>query len=529
MIDAIIISDAGNDTYSGSSPLRLQLGGKVATIQNIKHFIDLQGRITIPFHDEDQLNWHSAPKLNGIMLYSYLQKENYRVDLIDSYDQEKGEFIRMLSDNPKAVVISTTFISSKSSLNALVDDIRRAAPDIFIIAGGPFVFSSYLLLQRSREKDYDTVSPKDDYLFLSHHDCPDVDLYIVDKGGEQVLSEALRRIGDGCEDMDLPNTARLENGKYVFTERKNLDPPDIVIDWETLPEKIFTPGIINVQASSGCPFNCEFCNFVKDRRYTRIKPLEQLIRELKTISGKGVKYIRFVDDNFRLGKNDLNEVSMRFIEADLNIHWMSFIRASTLAKTDLELLRQSGCVETQMGIESADEGVLKNMNKHADPEMYKRVVKNLLDTGINCSCCFIAGFPGETEHSIGRTIDFIDNIPEDTQSGLFYWSMYPFLLVPLSPIYESRNKAKYQLEGYKNKWKHRTMNSEQAAQHIMAAFFKIKNASPIYSGDNINMLMALTPDKRKEFLKVRHELSKVFLREPLDVSTVVASFEKIFF
>jgi anaerobic magnesium-protoporphyrin IX monomethyl ester cyclase len=528
MIDAIIISDTGNDTFSASSPLRLQLSGKTALIQNVKNYLNNNGRIVTPVKGENEKNWHCAPKLNGIRLLSYLHARGFNIELIDSYYQERDHFIKMLDDNPKAIIISTTFISNKDDLRELVENIRSVAPDIFIIAGGPFVLSSYLLLQRSNEKDYDVISPKNDFLFLSNDNNPDIDLYIIDKYGEQILSEALDSIKEGNQVNHLPNTAQWNGKKYVFSDQKELSPPDISVEWNNIPEKFFKLSVINIQASTGCPFNCEFCNFVKDRKYNFVKPLDQLVKELKNISDRGVKYIRFVDDNFRLGRNDLNKVCKRFIDEGLDLKWMSFIRASTLERTDFDLLKKAGCVETQIGIESADKEILKSMNKHADPDMYFRAISNLLDVGINCSSCFIVGFPGETEETFKRTIDFIESIPKDSQEGIFCWSIYPFLIVPLSPAYESKRKAKYNLKGYMAGWEHGTMNSEQAYQHIKNAFLKIKNASPIYSGDNLDMLMELPLSRRKEFMKVRHDLSKRFLKDPLDKSLVLSSFAKIF-
>jgi radical SAM superfamily enzyme YgiQ (UPF0313 family) len=234
-----------------------------------------------------------------------------------------------------------------------------------------------------------------------------------------------------------------------------------------------------------------------------------------------------VDDNFRLGKNDLNDVCRRFIKEGIDIKWMSFMRASTLESTDLELLKKAGCIEVQMGIESADATILKNMNKLASPVMYERVITRLLDTGINCSCCFIVGFPGETSDSFQRTVNFINNIQKNGQEGMFFWSIYPFLLVPLSPVYEAEKKAKYRLEGYMAKWKHATMNSEEAFQHIKKAFLTIENASPIYSGDNMDMLFELSSDQRKRFVKTRHDLSKRFLSAPFDKTLVINAFSKI--
>ena len=528
MIDAIIISDTGNDTFSASSPLRLQLDGKTALIQNVKNYLDNRGEIITPIPGENEKNWHCAPKLNGIRLYSFLHTRGFKVELIDSYYQERDDFVAMLDDNPKAVIISTTFISNKNSLRELTEDIRSVAPDIFIITGGPFVLSSYLLLQRREDKGYDVTSPKDDFLFLDSESRPDIDLYIIDKYGEEILSEALDRIKEGRPTRHLPNTAYWGGKDYIFSNQEDLPMPDIRVQWNDIPDKFFKLSVINIQASTGCPFNCEFCNFVKAKKYNFIKPLDQLVEELKEISARGVKYIRFVDDNFRLGKNDLNDVCKRFIDEGLDLKWMSFIRASALETADFSLLKASGCIETQIGIESADKTMLKNMKKHADPDSYYNVISNLLDVGINCSACFIVGFPGETEESFRRTIDFIDRIPKASQEGMFFWSIYPFLVLPLSPTYEPKKKEKYKLKGYMDKWEHETMNSKEAYKHIKNAFVAINNASPIYSGDNIDMLMELPVPKRKEFMKVRHDLSKRFLREPFDSALVLRSFGEIF-
>jgi radical SAM superfamily enzyme YgiQ (UPF0313 family) len=371
------------------------------------------------------------------------------------------------------------------------------------------------------------TSPKDDFLFLSDDNTPDINLYIIDKYGEQILSEALGLLKKGKPVDHLPNTARWDGKEHIFTDRKDLPLQDFGVAWSSIPEKYFKLKVMNVQASIGCPFKCEFCNFVKAKKYNFVKSLDQLVGELKEISDRGVKYVRFVDDNFRLGRNDLNEVCKRFIKERLNLKWMSFIRASSLTKVDFDLLRESGCVEAQIGVESADENILKNMNKNADPDMYFNVISRLLDNGISCSACFIVGFPGETEETYKRTIDFIDSIPNDSQEGNFFWSIYPFLVLPLSPAYEPEKKAQYKLKGYMDRWEHSTMTSMDAYQYIKKAFFEILNSSPIYSGDNIDMLMEIPLKRRKEFLKMRHYLSKKFLTEPFDKSLVISKFKNI--
>jgi radical SAM superfamily enzyme YgiQ (UPF0313 family) len=528
MLDAIIISDSGDYTYSVSSSLRLQIDGRPAVIQNIRNYLDNDGKIVDPVRGEYENNWHCAPKLNGICLLSHLQKDGFKVELIDSYYKERFRFIKLLEDNPRAVIISTTFITNKESLYELARDIRTLAKDVYIIAGGPFVYSSYLLLKYSCNVDYDVISPAEDYLFLTENKRPEIDLFIIDKRGEWILSDALRAIKKKSAPATLPNLAWWDGNRYAFSAMSNLSVSsnDIKIDWNNIPNYLFKSGAINVQASYGCPYNCEFCNFIKNKRDTYVKPLDQLIKELKSISCKGVKYVRFVDDNFRLGRKDLNNVCRAFINGGLDLKWMSFIRASALEHADVELLKRAGCTEVQIGIESADQMILTNMNKLADPSMYYRVICKLLEAGIDCSCCFIVGFPGETMETFQRTVDFIESIPKRTQTGSFFWSLYPFLLVPLSPIYEPLKRSRYGLSGYMSTWNHYSMNSNTARQCIIKAFREIKNSSPIYSGDNIEMMDGLPLDRKKEFINIRHALSKFFLDIPYDRSLVINSFLK---
>jgi p-methyltransferase len=249
---------------------------------------------------------------------------------------------------------------------------------------------------------------------------------------------------------------------------------------------------------------------------------------MKAAESRGARYVRFVDDNFRLGSDDLDEVSQRLVEEGVSLRWMSFVRASTLKNVDFGLLRQAGCTEVQLGLESADVQVLRNMNKRADPELYGEVIRKTLAAGINCSSCFILGFPGETEETVRRTIEFIKDLESEGQDGVFSWSIYPFILAPLSPIYEFESRKRYGLTGYMQKWKHDTMDSEQAMELVIKAFSELENSGPIYSGDNIEMLLTLRPEQRREFAKRRHQLSKLAMKGQLDRQELIESFTEIF-
>jgi len=455
---------------SSTNPLRLNLDGRTADIQVVQNYVTHGGRVQPPIEGDDQMSWASAPKLNGIYLFSYLTKKSFKVGLINSYYNETDHFKQLLDRNPRVIVISTTFIAGKQNLIKLVADIRDLAPDVFIVVGGPLVYMSYLMLERISEPDYDTGSATDEFLFLDGDNEPDVDLCVISLRGEQLLCDILDRLRGKEGIDDIPNCARRIGREYQFTKRADdiSGSEDFAIDWAALPDTIFQSGVVPMQASNGCPYHCAFCNFTR-----------------------GARYVWFVDDNFRLGQGDLEAVCRRFIDERLAVKWMTFVRASTLDHVDTDLLRQAGCIEVQLGLESADPVVLKRMNKKASPGL------------------FIKAYDGQ---------DYEGNL---------CWSMFPFTLIPLSPVYETGTRQQYGITGYLHKWQHATMNSDQAREQLFKTFLEMEDSGPIYRGDNQEILRRLGSSGRKKFEAMRHKLSKRMLSGDLGKDTILQSFRQV--
>jgi radical SAM superfamily enzyme YgiQ (UPF0313 family) len=200
---------------------------------------------------------------------------------------------------------------------------------------------------------------------------------------------------------------------------------------------------------------------------------------------------------------------------------MCFIRASTLNNADIALLKRAGCIEVQIGLESGDTEILKNMNKQVEPETYKNVIRKLFKNGINVSCYFISGFPGETEETAQRTREFIKSIEHPELPGILSWSIYPFILSPLSPIYEPEMRKKYELYGYLNKWEHKTMDSRKAKEIVKDIYFSLKNSSQIYRGDNLETMYSFDALKRKDFYLLRQKLSKEVLVKNIENNELI--------
>ena len=530
-IDVIIIADAGASSYSGTNPLKLSIDHRDADIQAVLNLVENDGRLVSPIQGDGEFSWASAPKLNGITLYDILTRHGHRAEIVNNYANERTRFADLIRQSPRAVVISTTFISQKETLRTMAADIRKEAPDVAIIAGGPFVYTSYQLLQRSSGGDYDTLSAKAHYLFLDTADEPDIDLYVVSLRGEYTLLEVLRNLNDGRSLRDAPNTAWRSGDGYAFSRRVD-DVSyfnDTPVDWAGIPDTLFRSGVVSLQASIGCTSDCEFCNFSKDPRLNRIKPLGQLVDEMKAVASRGAKYVWFTDDNFRLGRSDLEMVCRRFMDSGVDLKWMTFIRSGTIEGVDTRLLRDAGCTEVQMGLESADPRILKSMSKRADPGIYDKVLRKLLEAGINCACYFIFGFPGETEESARRTRDFLVALDRLETKGSLSWSMFPFHLIPMSPVYEPEARKRHGLSGYMESWTHATMDAATARKELMKTFMALDNTGPIYRGDNLEMLANLDMRIRKRFQAARQNLSKQSGEGGLSRETMLSAFRNALF
>ena len=528
-LDAIIISNFGTESLSASNPQRLTLNGRVADIQTIINYLRHNGITAEPVAGSDRENWSLAPTLNGIMLANFLKQRGYSTELINDYYRDQEQFVRAIRRNPRLIAVSTSFVYSKDHLINVVNDIRQQAPAALVVAGGPFIYQSYLIHERSCEPIYSSKEIKQTYLFFDNKQ-PAIDLYVVSQRGESTLCHLLAALRNNQSPKTIPNIAWYENGAVLFT--RQFDEPaqseDCFVNWNELDKSFFSSKVMSMQASTGCPHRCAFCNFTRDSRLVLSKPLDRIILEFKELAQQGIQYVWFVDDNFMLGTGDLNTSLRRLAEENPGIKWMSFIRADALKNIDYTLLRRAGCIEVQLGLESADPTILRNMNKKADPETYRSVVKNLLKVGINCSCYFIFGFPGETTETAQRTRDFIHSIEYPELEGVMRWSLYPFLLVPLSPIFEEEQRKRYGLNGSLFNWSHSTMNTAQAIREVAETILTCERSGAIYRSDNLSLLDTMTNEQKKLFYAVRNKLSNRMMAEKLHSSEIIQMFRKVF-
>jgi radical SAM superfamily enzyme YgiQ (UPF0313 family) len=201
------------------------------------------------------------------------------------------------------------------------------------------------------------------------------------------------------------------------------------------------PIATTIITSRGCPFNCAFCaNISQAPRYRSPKNVIEEIKYL--IDNYNCKHYRFIDDHLTQNKKRLEELC--YLLEPLNINFRCTVRSDSIDNKTLENLRRGGCKELGIGVESADNVVLKLVNKKETVEDHIRAIKLIKAHGIKSKVAILCGLPGETWKSIELTKEFFKTTQPDK------WTINLFTPFPGNDI---RNcPEKYGVKILKKDW-----------------------------------------------------------------------------
>jgi len=195
---------------------------------------------------------------------------------------------------------------------------------------------------------------------------------------------------------------------------------------------------LNIITSRGCYHNCSFCSspFMYNHK-VRFRSIENIYVELKTLKKiYNTDYFIFEDDMVTAKKSRLLELCNRI--KDLNIRWRAMIRVKPLDSEMMSAMKDAGCEEVAVGVESFDNNVLKMLNKGTTVKDNVRALKLIEQAGIKCRLLMMIRTPGQTEETLKLNKLFLQTVPYDTIACTV------FTPIPLSDIW--MNPDKYNIE-----------------------------------------------------------------------------------
>ncbi len=161
-----------------------------------------------------------------------------------------------------------------------------------------------------------------------------------------------------------------------------------------------------IQATRGCPFNCEYCAVTKFfGRSFRSRPVAEVVDEIRS---RPQRRWMFLDDNLIAKPDYAKELFEALIP--LGITWGA--QASLTMARDPELMdlyAAAGGRYAFIGFESISAGALASIRKRFNkPDRYREDVRQLHRRGITIMGSFIFGMDDDDLGVFRRTVEFVD-------------------------------------------------------------------------------------------------------------------------
>lgn len=346
--------------------------------------------------DEWLLQGGDRPSLGTAYLASYARAHGAaEVLLWDMHHARVSDLFEWLVTKPFLVGISFTTPQYREAVR-LARAIKQRYPEQRVIAGGahPTAIGG------------DVPADCFDYVMLGESErsfarlCQD-GVYPTERvlGGEGVP--------DKCLDA-IPHPARslLPMSDYTLT----------------LCDRRCTP----MMTSRGCPWHCSFCSEPLLNNRFRAHSPEYVLGEMAAIRAAGAEAVIIYDDVYIINARRVMDICRRQIDARLDLIYRATTRSDDVLRYPdlLPLLRDSGCVELCLGVESGSDAVLRRNDKGMTVDKNRRAIARIKEAGIRVLTYLIVGLPGCSEETERASLSFLAESDPD-ECGIYLLAPFP--------------------------------------------------------------------------------------------------------
>jgi anaerobic magnesium-protoporphyrin IX monomethyl ester cyclase len=223
-------------------------------------------------------------------------------------------------------------------------------------------------------------------------------------------SKLLRAQAVGSEVAKTPGREPIKNLDSIPLPARELFDNRSYIDYY---RKIGGPSVTSIISSRGCPFSCDFCSRPVFGSTFRERSPGNIVDEVEQVIRLGYDRIFFQDDCFTLTKRRVQAFCDEVKKRGLHFGWECLSRVDTLDGETARRMREAGCDQIFLGLESGSDRMLGIMKKSATSEQGRRAVEAAHCSGLRIGAFFIIGYPGDDDDSMLETMRFASRLPLD--------------------------------------------------------------------------------------------------------------------
>ena len=159
------------------------------------------------------------------------------------------------------------------------------------------------------------------------------------------------------------------------------------------------------ELARGCPFKCSYCYESKGEKKISYFPMERLEKEIELFAAKKISQVFVLDPTYNASKERALKM-LKIIEK--KAPGMFFYFEARAEFIDRELARAFARIPCclQIGLQSANPSVLKNVHRTLDKKRFTRNIGFLNEEGVTFGFDLIYGLPGDTFSGFCESVDF---------------------------------------------------------------------------------------------------------------------------
>ena len=237
--------------------------------------------------------------------------------------------------------------------------------------------------------------------------------YVVVGEGEKAFVDII----NGMHKPGMVLGTKLEFNKLLWPDR-TLIRQDRLFDY---CDKMWGIRYASFQSRRGCPMRCKFCgeHCMTGSTNTleaavRVRNANDVLDEMEYVNEKyRIDRAKFVDPTWSAPNTAAIEFCEEKIRRKNKIEWSGMVHASFINKSLMELMKESGCIQIDIGVESGSQSILNKVGKGTTIDRIKNVFRWGKEVGLKRRAFTMIGNPDETYEDIELTKQLIREIKPD--------------------------------------------------------------------------------------------------------------------
>lgn len=389
-----------------------------------------------------KINYDAVEPFGILTLGTYLQSFGFSIHLLEIFPNDHSGYIieRIKKINPDLIgySIETVTLSRIKGFNPLL---QQVFPNVYFCAGG--IHPTALPMETLQDLNLD---------------------FIIQGEAEACLRDVIETMNNHRSWKHIPGVVTQDDGEMIDNglavplasleeipqlDRNLIKPYNYYLSPPSFFRGRVYNKIANLLVSRGCPYKCIYCGSHKIfKRKVRHRKVESVIEEILFLKEHyGIKGFAFLDDLITIRKSWVLQLSQKLIEHKINMKWVCQARADSLDEEMVIAMKESGCYQVDIGVESASQPILDRLQKQTTVEKLENGFDLLKKYKIRRLATFILGAPGETLDDINKDVEFIKRVQPD-MTQFFYLVPYPG-----SQLFDELNpKEKQTLRDFDESW-----------------------------------------------------------------------------